>query len=278
MLKYYVDHTELKINQEISRNDTVVMGGLLINHENEKKLISIIREIKSRYFSPELPLKYNMKDLKPIFTNQNLVNEFNQFKNESFAWRKELFERSLEIDYQIIISVVKHYQPDKKESKVDKYQILAFAFNNVLMRISSEVKERESELVEVIVDWPEGNISRPFNHEYAHAYWKGVTPHGVSYFSGTLKSLGFFDTVLFASTPNSAMLQFADLLIGSMRDFLSCSLTDREYAVGKELTEIILNKVRGFPDKWERGISISSGNRELKKRVEDIFSKYSQQS
>jgi len=64
MTKLYLDHTEFKVNTASSVSDTIVMGGLLISHEEEKKLIHLIREVKSRYFNPDLPLKFNMRDLK----------------------------------------------------------------------------------------------------------------------------------------------------------------------------------------------------------------------
>ncbi len=274
MSKFYLDHTEFKVDTESSVKDTIVMGGLLIRAEEEMKLTSIIREIKSRYFNPDLPLKFNMRDLRKKYEEHNLVAEFESFMRDSAKWRKELFERSLEIDYTIIISVIKHYQPDKKEKVIDKHDIIGYAFNNVLMRTALEVKEMKSDFAQVIVDWPDGNNPKPYNNEYYYAFWRGKTPTGQDYYSGTLKSVGFHDTVLFASMNHSNMLQFADLLIGSMRDFLSCSLEEREYAIGKELTEIVLKKVRGFPKKMTYGLSISSGNHDLKSRIIEILRKY----
>lgn len=274
MTKFYLDHTEFKVDTDASIKDTIVMGGLLIGHDEEKKLTSIIREIKSRYFNPDLPLKFNMKDLKKKYQEYNLHAEFEAFLKDSAKWRKELFERSLEIDYTVIISVIKHYQPGKKEQAVDKFDILGYAFNNVLMRTALEVQDKKEDFAQVIVDWPDGNNPKPFNNEYYYAFWRGKTPAGQSYYSGTLKSVGFHDTVLFASMNHSNMLQFADLLIGAMRDFLSCGLEDREYAIGKELTEIILKKIRGFPTKVSYGLSISSGNHELRKRIDEIMKKY----
>lgn len=274
MAKLYLDHTEFKADAEASIKDTTVLGGLLINQEEEKKLTSIIREIKSRYFNPDLPLKFNMKDLKKKYEDHNLLSEFESFTKDSAKWRKELFERSLEIDYTIITSVIKQYQPDKKDSAIDKYDLIGYAFNNVLMRAALEVQSRKADFAQVIVDWPDGNNPKPFNNEYYYAFWRGKTPAGQDYYSGTLKSVGFHDTVLFAAMNHSNMLQFADLLIGSIRDFLSCGLQDREYAIGKELTEIVLKKVRGFPSKISYGLSISSGNEELKKRIDDIIKKY----
>ncbi|MBK6827239.1 MAG: hypothetical protein IPG86_10300 [Chitinophagaceae bacterium] len=151
---------------------------------------------------------------------------------------------------------------------------MGYAFNNVLMRTSLEVQTRKVNVTQVILDWPDGNNPKRFNHEYYYAYWRGKTPAGQDYFSGTLKSVGFHDTVLFASMNHSNMLQFSDLLIGATRDFLSCELEDREYAIGKELTEIVFKKFRGFPNNINYGLSISSGNQILKDRIQELMKKY----
>ncbi len=221
MTKLYLDHTEFKVDADSSAKDTIVLGGLLIGHEEEKMLTSILREIKSRYFNPDLPLKFNMKDLKKKYEEHNLLSEFESFTRDSSKWRKELFERSLELDYTIIISVIKQYQPNKKDTAINKYDLIGYAFNNVLMRAAIEVQSRKIDFAQVIVDWPDGNNPKPYNNEYYYAFWRGKTPAGQDYFSGTLKSIGFHDTVLFATMNHSNMLQFADLLVGSIRDFLS---------------------------------------------------------
>lgn len=153
MTKLYLDHTEFKVDPCSSIKDTIVMGGLLIVQDEERKLTSIIREIKSRYFNPDLPLKFNMKDLRKKYEEHNLVSEFETFMRDSANWRKELFERSLEIDYIIIVSVIKQYQSNSKEKMIDKYDIIGYAFNNVLMRAALEVKERKAGFAQVIVDW-----------------------------------------------------------------------------------------------------------------------------
>lgn len=90
-MKLYLDHIEFKVDAEAAQKDTIVMGGLLIGPEEEKKLTSIIREIKSRYFNPDLPLKFNMKDLKKKYEEHNLLAEFEAFMKDSAKWRKELF-------------------------------------------------------------------------------------------------------------------------------------------------------------------------------------------
>lgn len=274
MSTYYIDHTEFKVSPLALKNDTIVLGGILIEHQDELRLSNLIREIKGNYFNPDLPIKYNMRDLRKKFEGYGYENQFDICLKESAQWRKELFSRSLDIDYRIFISIIQEYDTKKKTKQINKHDVIGFAFNNVLMRVAKHVQDKDLMRFQVVSDWPESNNPKPFNNEYYYAFWRGQTPEGQKYFSGPLKNLGFHDTILFASMNHSNMLQFADLIIGAMRDFLSCGLAGREYAVGKELTELIVNKFHGFPDKVSYGLSISSGNQELKARINSIMQPY----
>lgn len=274
MIKYYLDHTEFKIDKVASINDAIVIGGLLITHEEEQKLSTVLREIKSRYVNPDLPIKHNMKDLKAKYEFYNLKAEFERMLHDSVEWRKELFRKSLEVDFKIILAIIQNFQVEKKGQKEIKSDLLGYGFGDLLMRVGLEVQAKQIVPAEVISDWPESNNPKPFNNQYYYAYWRGKTPDGQDYFSGTLKSIGFHDTILFASMNHSNMLQFADLIIGSAKDFFSTHIDDREYSVGKELLEIIFPKFRGFPDKINHGISVSSNNHELKSRINEITKKY----
>lgn len=274
MIKFYLDHTELKVDREAPINDTIIIGGILITHEEEQKLTSIMREIKSRYVNPDLPLKYNMRDLRAKFQEHNFKAKFERMLHESAQWRNELFKRALEVDFKIIIAIIQNFQADKKGQKDIKTDLLGYSFADLLMRIALEVKTKKIGPVEVISDWPESNNPKPFNSQYYYAYWRGKTREGQDYYSGALRSNGFHDTILFASMNHSNMLQFSDLIIGASKDFLSAHLDEREYSIGKDLVEVILPKFRGFPSNLNYGISISTSNGELKKRIDEITKKY----
>lgn len=274
MIKFYLDHTEFKVNKTSPINDTIVIGGLMITHEEEQKLTSIIREIKSRYVNPDLPFKYNMRDLASKYEGFNLKAEFEKILRESVEWRRELFQRSLDIDFKIIIAIIRNFKVEQKGQKEIKTDLLGYGFSDLLMRIGLEAQSKKVTPAEVISDWPESNNPKPFNFQYYYAYWRGKTPEGQDYYSGTLKSIGFHDTILFASMNHSNMLQFADLIIGASRDFFLTHMEEREYSVGKELMEIILPKFRGFPKNINHGISVSSGDREMKSRIDIITKKY----
>src|SRR5690606_29478202 len=227
-----------------------------------------------RYVHPDLPIKYNFKDLKGKYDEHGFTEEFKLMLADSAKWRKELFEKAVQLDFKIIIAVIQNFQSQKPSQKEIKSDLLGFAFVDILMRLGKELQYKKFEHVQVISDWPESNDPKPFNFNYYYGFSRGTTPKGIEYFSGKLQDVGFHDTVLFASMNHSNMLQFADLIIGASRDFLTTHFDEREYSIGKELTEILLPKFRGFPKNITYGISVSSNNRELKERIKSLLAKY----
>jgi hypothetical protein len=274
VIKCYLDHTELKVAADAKSNDTFIMGGLLITREEEIKLCNLMKEIKGRYVHPDLPIKYNMKDLKGKYDEHNFSEKYKLMLNDSAKWRKELFERALEFDFKIVIGVIQNLYLQKDSLKETKSELLGHAFVDILMRIGKELQYKNYKHIQIISDWPESNDPKPFNFNYYYGFTRGTTPKGTGYYCGKLQDIGFHDTVLFASMNHSNMLQFADLIIGASRDFLTAHFDEREYSIGKELTEIILPKFRGFPNNLKYGISISSHNTELKARILKLMAKY----
>jgi hypothetical protein len=274
MTTCYIDHTDFKVDDNSPIRDTIVLGGILISHLEEVKLSQLIKLVKSRYAHSDLPIKYNFKDLRKKYEEHDHLDGFAKMLEDSFHWRKELFSKSLDIDYQIIIAVIKNLQVSKKDQKDIKSSLLSYAFCNTLMRVALECQKKKISPVRIVLDWPESNNPKPFNNSYYYAYSRGLTPDGQKYFSGRLSELNFADSVSFASMNHSNMLQFTDLIIGAAKDFLSTHLNSREYSIGKELTELILKKFRGYPRILNYGISISSNNPDLKERIAMLMDKY----
>ena len=54
------------------------------------------------------------------------------------------------------------------------------------------------------------------------------------------------------------MLQFADIILGSTRDWIETNLEKREYSLGKELTELFIPKFYGYPNIFKHGINLST--------------------
>lgn len=269
---WYADDSNLKSDKKVHVPNIFLFGGILIEQEESKKLIDLLKEIKGRYTFPDLPIKYNLKDLKDKYKEFGREDEFKRLLHESMEWREELFRKSLDIDYQIVIAAVENFQTDRRKQKEIKEDIRRYVFTNAMMRISYEIKLRGYGYTQFILDWPADGNSKPFNSEFYYAYNRGKSRDGGDYYSGPLKHIGIHDSLLFTNMNHSNCLQFADLIIGAARDFLDCILDGRDHSNGKYLTEIILPKYRGYPNKiLEYGLNVSSRNERFKNSLKEKF-------
>lgn len=274
MYKFYADDSALKKNHGDEKRPVFLFGGLLISRKDEVQLSSIIKGIKKEYTYEDMPIKYNIKDVEEVYQRFERVKDFEKIKGDSMAWRKRIVQESLQFDYRIFISCIENFQADRKNQKEIKQDLSSFLFANTLMRVGLYAGENEMNHIQVILDWPEGNFSKPFDKEYYYAYNRGTNSDGQEYFSGPLNKLGFDQTLYFARCNHSNLLQFADIILGSTRDWIETELQRRDTSIGKELTQLLLQKFYGYPSKiLGYGINISSNNTELKGQLKEMIKK-----
>jgi len=274
MYKWYADDTSLKKNHTDSKRPVFLFGGILISREDEIELSNIMKSVKKAYTGPDMPLKYNLKDLKDVYDRFEKQKEYEKLLEESNIWRKRIIQESLNFDYKIFISCIENFQADKKEQKTIKQDLSSYLFSNALMRVGLYVDDNELEYTQVILDWPEGNFSKPFDKEYFYAYNKGKNSDGQAYYCRPLSKIGFDQTLYFARCNHSNLLQLTDIILGATRDWIETELQEREYSIGKELSKLFLPKFYGYPSNiLGRGINISANNSTLKNQLKKIIDK-----
>ena len=247
MLKWYADNTEL--STEKGKPNVLIFGGVIVDEKSEKKIEKLLREVKGKYTYPTLPVKWNFKDLKPTYKEFNRLKDYETLLKNSYEWRNELFTRSLEIDYKVILACTERYSSDIPLSKI-KEQLTEISFAQSLMRVGMFAKYLPfKDSFEIILDWPDSSNPKPFNREYFKAYNLGQSSSGINYLSGPLINLGFNDSLYFAKSTHSVVLQFADLVIGAAKDFMLKSINNHEHSIGHNLTTTILSKYQGYPNK-----------------------------
>lgn len=70
-------------------------------------------------------------------------------------------------------------------------------------------------------------------------------------------------------------MQFVDLIVGATIDFIETHLQNRDYSIGKELTELVLPKFDGYPREiHNRCLNVSSQNQDFKKKINELLKKY----
>jgi hypothetical protein len=274
MYRFYADDNYAK--KPLSEKDDIfIYGGILISLENERKLINEIKRIKSNYTHPNLPIKWNIKDssLKKIYKRFNRQDDLQKLKEESKTWRKEIIETSLQFDYTLFFSCLENYQKDKKDQKSIKDTLTEYMFSNTLMRVGIHVNSLKLDQIIVILDWPSENNSDPFNREYYQAYYNGKSQSNVDYISGPLINIGFSESVVFSKCTHSTMLQLCDILVGCLKDFIISHLKNKE-SLGKELFEMLLPKVYGYPTVFKYGINVSKQNPGFREEIKKMLDYY----
>ena len=247
MEKWYADNTELSTTK--GKSNVLIFGGIIIDSEEEIKLKKIIDEVKSKYTLNTLPVKWNFKDLKETYEEFDRLDDYQNLLINSYEWRREIFEKSVDINYKVILACTERYDSKIPLSKL-KEELTSICFVQALTRVGMYAKnESRYNKFELILDWPDSSNPKPFNREFFRAYNFGKSSKGVNYFSGPLSEIGFIDTLYYAKSTHSTMLQFADLVIGACKEYILKNLHEFDKSLGYELTNIIKHKYRGHPNK-----------------------------
>src|SRR5260370_4874022 len=135
------------------------------------------------------------------------------------------------------------------------------------MRVGFAVKNNEQPGCEVVLDWPDGGKCAPYIEEYRSAFWHGHCHHSptVPYRCGALKDLNFGGYPLFTRMEECPLLQFSDLILGAVREFVAFALGQKtEDAFGVTVTKLLIPKFVGYPKRIiGRGISVAPTNSEF---------------
>ena len=275
MYKWFADNTEFRTSKDYNKPNVFLFGGIIINSTEERKLINIIKSVKANYTNPDLPIKWNFKDLKEVYDRFEKKKDYYKLLNNSYEWRTEIFKKSLEVDYKIVISVLENFQYDKNNLKKIKGDLNCILFANSLMRLGIYAQRLEIEEFQIILDWPEKGNPSPFNEEYYYAFNRGLSKDGIEFHCGSLSQLGFQESVFFTKMTHSNSLQFTDMIMGAFKDFCEDYFYCRNNSFGIKLTEIVLNKFDGYPNNiMGIGVNVPSKNQDLKTSISEILKKY----
>ena len=273
MRTFYGDDTYARSNKGDKSPRLHLFGGVFISKSSERKLLDIIREEKAKYTHPNLPIKWNFKDnsISDKFKRFDRLEEYKTMLVSSKVWRRNIIERSLQLDYNIVCGIIESYSSDQKKIKSSKDDLLKYSFENILMRIGYDVKNTDEENY-VIIDWPPDGNPQPFIEGFYRLYHTGMSSANKPSISGKLSESNFFHSLLFAKCTHSPMLQFADLIVGSLKDFLESRLKEKENYFADEIFNLYKKKFRQVNNEiLKYGILLSTGNKELNKKVEIII-------
>lgn len=264
-MKWYADNSELNGIKDAEIPDILLFGGVIVGADAEAYLQSEVEKIKKRYGHPRAPVKWNMKDLREIYNKQEKIALYEKLLASSRGWRAELFTVLAAADCTLLVACIEGYSQKRDVLKKRKEDLTRYIFTNGLMRFGLHVRDAMPSQAQVVLDWPDKGISKPFDSEYAYAYGRGKTSDGkVTYQCGQLSSIGFSDSIMFTNMSHCQMLQIADLVVGASREFLECCLGKKDGGQGLDCLRIVRDKFRGAPGKIVgRGLVVPSGNAEF---------------
>ena len=275
-MRWFADNSELNGIRGAEIPDILLFGGVVVPSESQAPLRVAIEAVKKKFGNARAPVKWNFKDLAKLYEQDGIGKLFEPIMRESKTWRREIFAAAAMIDITVIVSCIECYSSDRLNIKVAKPGLAGFAFSNGLMRFALHVAERKTDAATVVLDWPDGGDTGPYDDEYAHAFNYGTsTNKEVKYLSGPLNRLGFTDSVTFTKSKHSTILQFADLVVGATREFIECAIGKKDEAFGIEMLRTIKHRIRGAPNNiLGRGIDVPTGNKKLRGAVDEAVKKH----
>lgn len=271
-LYWYADNSDLHGIWNAEIQDILMFGGIVINETGQGQLDSIIREVKHRYASKDdVPLKWCFQDLAKSYKEHGKTDLYLKLLKEQDKWRSEILQRSKDIDFTIIVSMILGYSSRREVLIRTRDPLTRFVFSDALMRVGLHVKEFRPGRAEVILDWPPAGQRDLYVEEYMSAHRDGVTVDQQKYYCGKLKELSFNSSCYFTPMEASSLLQFSDLIIGATRGLVEVALGKKKASLGLELVRQLKEKIRGAPSRAiGRGIIIAPTQGEFYDKIREV--------
>ena len=275
-IRWYADNSYIHGIWGAEIEDILMFGGIALDNGAKQAISAIMENVKKPYKQEaDFPIKWNIRDLKEYYEKEGLAKLHQILLAESKEWRSQVFGAAAEIEFTIIIAVIKAYGQKRETIIETKERLTRYVFSNALMRVGHHAKEINADAVEVFLDWPEGNQPRSiFDEEYQSALIYGVTCEKQNYHCGVLKELGFSDSVLFTSMKANSVLQFCDLIVGATKELVNLALGKEKDTFGFECMRELNMKFRGAPGSVVgRGLIIAPTTGELIEKVRQFIPK-----
>ena len=260
-IRWYADNSYIHGIWGAEIEDILIFGGIAMERDAEQAISAVMENMKKPYKQEaDFPVKWNIRDLKEYYEKKGLAELYKVLLAESKEWRSQVFEAAAEIEFTIIIAIIKAYSQKRETIIETKERLTRYVFSDALMRVGHHAKEINADAVELFLDWPEANQPRNiFDEEYQSALIYGVTCEKQEYHCGVLKELGFSDSVL---------------IVGTTKELVNLALEKVKDTFGFECIRKLNMKFRGAPgDVVGRGLIIAPTSGEFIDKVKQFMPK-----
>jgi hypothetical protein len=275
-IRWYADNSYIHGIWGAEIEDMLMFGGIALERDAERAISALMENVKMSYKQEaDFPVKWNIRDLKKYYEKKGLAELYPVLLTESKEWRSHIFKEAADIEFTIIIALIKAYSRKRETIIETKERLTRYVFSDALMRVGHHVKEANASGVELVLDWPDSNQPRHiFDEEYHSALIYGVTCEKLEYHCGVLKELGFSDSIYFTSMKACSVLQFCDLVVGATKEFVDLALEKDKETFGFDLLRGLNMKFRGaLDDVVGRGLIIAPTSGEFIEKVRQFMSK-----
>jgi len=276
ILRFYADDSGYTSESCLKENDIFIYGGILIDDDAEIEFKDNIEKIKKQFNAEGMPIKWNLKGdtIKNFYQESGHEKLYKSLLKGMPSVRNAIFNSVKDIDFKIVVSIVESYSKNKSIIIQKKEDLNRYVFINSLQHFAMDVKNLKPDRVEVILDWPSGEYEHRniYLEEYRSAYCDAKDMKDENYYtSGDLNNLNFCEMPFFTATLYSTMLQFADMTVGVLREFLKLSLERKAQKQCVELLRMIANKFYRNDNKIFGYSIVINKEAEFKEEIESLF-------
>jgi len=237
----FIDETNLSLPGVMDPMDreTYVLGGYVLEMTSMGQLRELVNKAKQGLnigFTERDPIKFNLSDRQIVnfYESRGRASVLDAARANADQLRASVLSQLTCVKARVFACGTCRYSK-RAESK----DCFAWAFENLIQRIGLWLRDSSypsgyPSLV-VVLDRREWDKIRPVLESYSAGYWEGKTVHGQEYFSGPLRALNLFESVLVGSSLNNPFLQVADLVAGAVRTFLRWAYRDKGSNAAREM-------------------------------------------
>jgi hypothetical protein len=261
---FYGDDTYGKVEGDNEKR-IHLFGGIVISREVEPAIIQVMRDIKSKYTHPNMPIKWNFRDdgIKKKYAEFNRIPEYEKMLPESRIWRLDLFKQINDLKWSLIVACA-----DGKVEKDVKIKLQTYCFENILMRLGLDAKVTGGHW-QCVLDWPPSSDTKPYDRAYYQLFHSAKASSPNPAYCGPLEPLGFSHSLHYTRCNHSPLMQLTNLLLGATRDHIEAS---GENCVGSEAVSIFYRHFRNRDGQIPGfGVTAQSSSESLSKHINKIF-------
>ncbi len=258
---YFGDDSSCSSSGNVRQQDVFLFGGYYAARDALKKLERRIAEVKGKYGSNErLPLKWNFRDLQPIYAAAGKDPLYKNLLAQSDTIRLEFLQLLAEFNATVLIAAVRGHSLNDLKTRREYH---SWALTMILQRLAFDCGREDSTdnlKIQVMLDWPGADIQKAHFEVCHKGYHDGESCEGQKYKSGPLRAKGFFPALSYSSTEHNPFLQLADMTVGTCTDFCKWSFSGKAVPPRlKQMFPAVFRQVRNVYnyDRFTTGFAIA---------------------